>query len=58
MAIAIGMTQGMDRNLVHRPTIVEVARDKSGKKDRDYPNLYPSLYPNLDIPRQTVLFPS
>ena len=44
----------MDRGPFHTPTIFEVARDKIGRMDMDYPCLY--LYPNPDIPSQTNLF--
>jgi hypothetical protein len=34
----------------HKPTTFEVARDKSGRRDKD------CLYPNCGIPDQTNLF--
>jgi len=38
------------RDLNDKPTTFEVARDKSGRRDRD------CLYPGLDAPGQTSLF--
>jgi len=37
-------------DLAHKPTIFEVARDKSDRRGKD------CLYPNFDIPGQTNLF--
>jgi len=45
----------VDKHLDRKPTTFVAARDKSGRRDRDY--LYPSLYPNLLLyPSQTNLF--